>query len=140
MAKKIFILALFLAGIFLTAASIRAAGEKCCAKCGCQCDLQCVCRPVQTTKYVEITCWDCVCEDVCLPPRTRCKDSCPAGDENAPCDACKGVKIRSCNKLVRKTYLKPIPTVVWVVEYLCPNCRCADKTYPAAQSEESPTK
>jgi hypothetical protein len=149
MTKKVFIVMFFITGIFLTAASIFAGSEKCCAKCGCQQDLQCVCRPIHTTKYIEITCWDSVCEDVCLPPRTQCKACCAAcndttsqraNGEIAAADACQVVKIRSCNKLVRKTYLQPIPTVVWIVEYLCPHCRCADKSYSPMPCEETPAK
>ena len=113
-----------------------------CEKCGRQENVQCVCRPIYTTKFIEITCWDSVCEDVCLPPRTRCKEGCPfckdtnnsPQGENGTTDAGKAMKIRSCNKLVRKTYLQPIPTVVWVVDHLCPSCRYAEHAFSMQDS------
>jgi hypothetical protein len=132
-----------------TAAISVFADGACCVKCGCQEDVRCVCRPIYTTKYIEITCWDSVCEDICLPPRSRCEQgyansndpkSPPANNENWTAGTCKGIKIRSSNKLVRKTYLQPIPTVVWVVEYVCCHCRRgndADVSSPVAVSAKS---
>jgi hypothetical protein len=144
MARKILFVLFFISGTLTTAALIAAGGEKCCVKCGSQRDLQFICRQIHTTKYIEISCWDSVREDVCLPPRTRCQEGyATCGDTSdqlekssiAAADACKGLKIRSCNKLVRKTYLLPVPTVVWVAEYLCPSCRCDGRTCSALNSQ-----
>jgi hypothetical protein len=131
MTNKLLIITAFLL-IGLSNASALFAQDQCCGKCGCRENVQCVCRPIQTTKYIEITCWDSVCEDICLPPRSRCKEGCnnciqsnnsQAGNNISIANSTQGVKIRSTNKLVRKTYLQPVPTVVWVVEYVCANCR-----------------
>ncbi|HEY4759928.1 MAG TPA: hypothetical protein VIH42_05050, partial [Thermoguttaceae bacterium] len=39
---------------------------------------------------------------------------------------------------MRKTYLKPIPTVVWVVEYLCDDCRCSENLSAGLQGTNPP--
>jgi hypothetical protein len=138
--KKI-IISLFIVGIHLTGTSAIAAGP-CCAKCGNHENVQCVCRPVYTTKYIEITCWDSACENVCLPSRSRNIEDCSAYrailDFFTPTgryatDVDKTPKFRTCNKLVRKTYLQPVPAVVWVEEYRCQDCLPANTESGAAQ-------
>jgi len=144
------ILALFVVSGACLAGASEAARGAVCEKCGCEENVRCVCRPIYTTKYIEITCWDSVCEDVCLPPRSSCKKGCgncddancfPANGGNGTAGTGKGIKIRSCNKLVRKTYLQPVPTVIWVVEYLCERCRRGNEAeaYDAHYEMQSPT-
>jgi hypothetical protein len=125
------------------------AGGLGCAKCGCQENLCRVCRPIYTTKYIEITCWDSVCEDFCIPPRSRCTKDRPAdynvlddflSGKNSTTETCKDVKIRSSNKLVRKTYFQPVQKVVWVVEYYCRNCSCPDASNPVEHGMMTPDK
>jgi len=55
-----------LSGIVLVATRLPA-GERGCARCGCNQDCQQVCRLVQEDKKVEVGCWGCKYEDFCLP-------------------------------------------------------------------------
>jgi hypothetical protein len=85
----------------------------CCPHCGNTSSLRAACRPVCTTRRVEVTGWDVVEEHVCTSG--VCPDNC---------------KLRPRNRLVRKTHYQEVPVVVWTVEYECEACRQA--TMPAA--------
>ena len=47
------------------------AGERCCQRCGCSDGVKMICRPVCTTKYIEVTCWDCVSDVMLRAEETR---------------------------------------------------------------------
>jgi hypothetical protein len=97
---------------------------ECCARCGDEGQVHKVCRPVHTTRLVEVTCWDVACEEICLP-----------GKANAACQDCK---TRARQKLMRKTILKEVPVVIWVVEYVCASCASGGAAQKQAISSPRP--
>ena len=129
------LLALALAG---QTEEVRGAGTDCCPRCGCQGQLQMVCRPICTTRREEVTCWDAACEEICLPRTSaaagccgQCADGCCGAGMTGPCGACActaDCKIRPRNRLMRKTFIKEVPVIVWVVEYVCAGCANQDAT------------
>ena len=142
--------AVALAGILVQVAH---AGQRCCARCGRQSCVVKVCRPVCTTIPVEITCWDCLREDFCVPHRPTCggghQGSCDSGgcDEQSgcgkpDCGACAAgrcAEVRTRNRLIRKTVVKQIPVVQWVVEYVCNDCCGRDGPVPEASPIAPPS-
>ncbi|MBN1854712.1 MAG: hypothetical protein JW829_18415 [Pirellulales bacterium] len=124
------LLAVALSGL---AVEVCTADTGCCSRCGCQGEVQRICRPICTTRREEVISWDVVRDEICLPRPSRCiacggisgSDACCPACQLDPCDpglfAC-GYKIRPCNKLMRKTFIREIPVIVWVVEYVCPDC------------------
>lgn len=105
---------LFAAVVISSTLATEVAVGGCCAYCGCEGKVYRVCRPVCTTRLVEVPCWDTACEEICLPSGAK--------------TSCDNVKIRANQKLMRKTVLKEVPVVVWVVEYVCGNCRSGTGT------------
>ena len=106
----------------------------CCGQCGSTTHVRSVCRPVATTRSVEVTCWDVVEESVAVPSRYTLSSAkcglhvgacCAAGTcarcTSGACPRC--CKVRPRNRLMRKTFLDEEPVVVWTVEYLCEPCR-----------------
>ena len=127
--QTIVLLAVVLAGSMATAS----AAEPCCTHCGGIGNLRVACRPVRTTKSVEVTCWDVVEEDVAVTyrySRCTCANSGPSGAccTTGKCVLCstgacpKCCKIRPRNRLMRKTLLNQEPAIQWTVEYVCPSC------------------
>ena len=123
-----FIVALTLASGIAGAAMAETRG---CSQCGG--GVRRVCRPVTTTRPVEIDVWDAKEEDMAVPLASlllRCNcggwgGSCCATGEcklclTGGCRAC--CKVRPRNRLMRKTVLQEVPVVVWVVEYVCADC------------------
>lgn len=125
--------------VTLSAVSMAAAGDGCCAHCGCADGCQKVCRLVMEEKKVEVVCWGCKCEDFCLggpstPNCKHCEEVC-AGDGKAdsPCTHPKRfvwtewcpswAKVHTKKKLMKKTVTKKIPSYKWVVEDLCAVCQ-----------------
>ncbi len=108
----------------LTHAETRAA-DSCCTRCGGHSGVQRVCRPILTTKRVEVTCWDGVREEFCLPQKDTCGE--PYGLVPGVLHPTRG-QIHSRNKLMRKTVIEEVPVVRWVVEYVCVGCRSAATT------------
>jgi len=84
------------------AGDARSSGVECCSRCGSVDGVQTVCRPVHTTRSEEVVCWDVVCEPICVPGKTN--------------------QTRTRHKLMRKTFLKQVPVVYWVVEPACVVC------------------
>ena len=114
-----------------------ATAGQCCSRCGDEGRVYKVCRPVRTTRLVEITCWDVASEEICLPGRStsRCQEGDSRGSEcrHGGGIACPDCKTRTRQQLMRKTFLKEVPVVVWVVEYVCGPC-----AHGAAPGENPP--
>ncbi len=111
------------------------AAADCCNDCGCQCDCSKVCRCVPTTKKVTKICYDCECEDFCIPgPSKICGYKCVCPDD---CGECKlfhhahkepiwqptCAKVKTRHKLVKKEEVKEVPSWKWEVVDLCPHCK-----------------
>jgi hypothetical protein len=124
------LLAVALAG-WLAAAAL---GEtNCCSYCGSTASLQRTCRPIATTRPVEVTGWSADEEDLALPLAGGLV-TCNCGGWGASCCAsgkcelcltggCRACcKVRPRNRLLRKTFLQEVPVVVWVVDYVCVDC------------------
>ena len=93
-------------------AQIAIAGD-CCSKCGCQAQLQKVCRAVCEMKKVKKTVWGCECKEVCIPGRTQTKDCQPRCGQ-----------VRTIRTLKKKEIECEEPSWKWVVEYVCTGCAC----------------
>jgi hypothetical protein len=101
-----------------------------CHQCGSG-KLQKVCRMVPEVKKETVTKWVLVCEDVCLPGRSR-----KIGERCIPdCDAHHGFRTEdilkpSCGPIVTKKKLKQVTETVekrgykCVVETICSQCGC----------------
>ncbi len=98
-----------------------------CARCGSTCVTCKVCRPVEETKKVSKTEYECECEDFCVPGRS---DFC---GYDKSCDDCGKVKctkiwqptcacVRSRKVLKKKTVEEEVKQTKWVVEELCDAC------------------
>lgn len=119
-----FVLVLVLGGSLATL--LARAGEHGCARCGCACQCQKVCRVVCEMKEITKTTWTCKCEDFCVPgPSQRCHSGCSCGH----CPECRehGWKPTAAYVKTRKTPVKhvekvKVPSYRLVVEDLCPNC------------------
>jgi hypothetical protein len=94
-------------------ALVAQAGHSCCQKCGCQEEVQKVCRLVCEMKEVKKVTYSLKCEDVCLRGKSERK-----GCEHIP--TCK--KIRTVRRLVKHEEATQEPAYKCVVEYLCPRC------------------
>lgn len=145
---------LALPAVVLLGIAAEAAGAevRCCARCGRESGVRKVCRPIYTTRKVEVTYWDCVSEDFCLPLRGKCDGrtgsdgagndgaggGCGAGEAGCTsgCDSCAGgssgpcAEIRTRNRLLRKTCVKEVPVVRWVVQYVCDGCDTRESPLP----------
>jgi hypothetical protein len=129
--------AFVIANIFdlIAASGALAAGDCCCAHCGCACSGQKVCRLVCEEKKVDVICWGCKCEDFCVPGPSKpgCRHcECVCGDCSAPCDCtvphakskafvwtdwvpgCASIFTKK--KLMQKIVTKTVPSYKWVVE------------------------
>jgi hypothetical protein len=109
----------------------------------CKAKAQCtkVCHWVCEEKKVEVTCWGCECEEFCIPgPSTpncqHCKElKCYCVEGINPKVSSKpkafswtswlpgGASIYTKKKLMKRTTMEKIPTHLWVVEELCPECK-----------------
>lgn len=102
------------------------AAESCCANCGTTDGLRRVCRAIRTTKHIEYTVWDSVCEEFCLP----------LSASHAPEQR---YQVRSRNKLMKKTLVSEVPVVKWVVDYVCDQCQSqltlAEHELPSAAND-----
>jgi len=130
------------------------AAEQGCARCGGKSGVRKICRPIVTTKRVEVTYWDSVCEEFCLPKKVQCHDGgcgkcgrCGTGDHggcggkqdcgSCTADPCAGCcRVRTRNRLLRKTEFREIPVVYWVVEYVCDGCN--DQGVPVPEAAPPP--
>ncbi len=104
-----------------------AGGERLCCHCrGCPASKQ-VCRWVPEKKTIEVERWDCECETICIPGRSKnCGKTCPAD-----CDCKQHVqhhwsptcaKVRTVKKLKKVKEVKEVCTWKWVVEEVCDHC------------------
>lgn len=118
---------------------VRSADVDCCSRCGCSGEVRTVCRPIYTTRTEEVVCWDVVSEEICLPRKSNCavcgstlgSDACCGTGELGTCEIDVpnyGCKSRPRDKLMRKTFIREVPVIVWVVEYVCPGCAGRDAT------------
>ena len=128
--------------IFLLAVTAgRAVANGPCDHCGCSAMLSRVCRPVYTTKRVESTVWEAVCQEYCVPrhlPQPKCDDGCTC--EQPVCYECQspgnGPKTR--NRLIQKPCVKQVPVILWVVEHRCDECAGDLPPAPAPMVDSQP--
>ncbi len=110
-----------------------------CPQCGCgQCKK--VCKLVCETKKETVWCYDCKCEDFCIPGK-----SCLLGSKCVPntCDPCKTHRefcwAPSCGPVRQKMVLLKVPKTVektvykCVVECVCCGCGCAKVDFDATK-------
>jgi hypothetical protein len=122
-----------LAVLVMSTATAALSQETCCNHCGAMAHVRSVCRPIVTTRSVEVTCWDVVEESIAVPSRYSfssatcglhfgacCATGTCARCASGACPRC--CKVRPRNRLMRKTFLDEEPVVVWTVEYLCESC------------------
>jgi hypothetical protein len=146
--KTLWILTLVAMGALVSQAQ---AGHHCgCPSCGCQ-NIKKVCRLVPEFKKTTTFCYDCKCEDFCLPGPSPC-----CGKKCVPntCSTCFGTGCHKehiygkpcfCGHIRTRKVLIKIPvtkeTKVWVckVERVCCGCGCAQldaKATTEARSQE----
>lgn len=118
-------------GFALGSAVIAQAGEgdNKCDRCGVEsCCLKRVCRAVPVEIETKETCYDCKCEDFCVPgPSIKCdtrwhQDDCGCWVENTWKPTCAEVRTRSL--LVRKEVTRKKQGFKWEAQRLCPACEC----------------
>src|SRR5690606_31438164 len=121
------------------------AETRACSQCGVETCCRAVCRCVPSTEEKKKTCYECKCEDFCVPgPSVWCGRKCesiPYGDEescgcaNGGCTLiwnlwkpCGCAQVRTRKVLVAHEVKKEVPSYKWEVEYLCDECRgcCVD--------------
>ncbi len=120
-----------------------AAAADCCNDCGCECRCCKVCRCVPEVKKVSKICYDCKCEDFCVPgPSKICGYKCACG-EDCPCEhhlfhhkepiwqpTC--AKVYTRHVLVKKELTKEVCGWKWEVVDLCPHCSSCCSHHAAA--------
>jgi hypothetical protein len=133
------------------AASAQADTHKC-ARCGDETCCRAVCHCVPSTEEKKKLCFDCKCEDFCVPgPSVWCGRKCeamPLPEDQCGCEqncciswniwkpGCAQVRTRKV--LVVHEVKKEVPTYKWEVEYLCDSCRqCCAEAMPLKPSVES---
>lgn len=132
------------AAIVLTAVGVAAAGGKgSCCHCQCCPPTKKVCRWVPEKKTIEIEKWDCECETICIPGRSKhCGESC-----TVDCHCKKHIvhhwspscaKPRTINKLKKIKEKKEVCTWKWVVEEVCDQCAGKCSQCAPACSEAAP--
>jgi hypothetical protein len=126
-----------------------------CAHCGCQADCHKVCRLVCEEKKVQVTCWGCKYENMCLPgPSTpgceHCDTLCDEPDKSGKGPDCVKPKdfvwkewipgcatIHTKTKLMKKTVTKKVPSFKWVVEDLCQECQAKAEQADRANTDKA---
>jgi hypothetical protein len=115
-----------------------------CDHCGNQRHGHKVCRLICEVKEIEITCWGCKCEDICVPHHSQrnckhCEQVCGDGEHCGQCGAIAshpkkfvwydwtpdGASLKTRKRLMRKTVTRKVPTYRWVVEDSCLPCEPA---------------
>jgi hypothetical protein len=131
--KTLWIMTLVAMGALVSQAQ---AGHHCgCPSCGCA-NIKKVCRLVPEIKKTTTFCYDCKCEDFCLPgphkccgwkcvPNTCCGIGCGTHKEPIEGKPCNCGHVRTRKVLVKIPVVKE--TKVWVckVERVCCGCGCA---------------
>jgi hypothetical protein len=118
------------------------AENRACSHCGCTTHCRAVCRCVPSTEEKKETCFECKCEDFCVPgPSIFCGRKCeamplPESECGCPQNCCiswnvwkpRCAQVRTKRVLVVHEVKKEVPSHKWEVEYLCDECRqcCAD--------------
>jgi hypothetical protein len=123
-----------------------------CAHCGVVGPCQKLCRPVFEEKKVEVVCWGCKCEEVCVPGpscagcrhcETVCQSCDEAPDPSKPHSEPKKfiwtewlpnfAQTYTRTKLMKTTVKVNVPGYKWVTEDLCSQCaaRCAGESAAA---------
>lgn len=138
--------------LFVSSHELVAGGS--CTQCGCK-DGGCetVCRLVKSEKVIEVTCWACKCEEICIPGRsyrecknceTVCSDCGQSAGEKHVSAAMQAkpknvvwyswipgcAKSKSRKKLYRKVEKITVPSYKWVVEHLCDKCESKVEVAP----------
>lgn len=114
------------AAMIVAVSSVAFARDRCCDHCGCQCNCRKICRVVCEKKIIKKPCYECKCEDFCVPGPsckvcTKCEcDCCGCTRRNIWKPGC--AEVRSRVKLYKTEIEKEVCEYKWVVEYLCPTC------------------
>ncbi|MBL9123299.1 MAG: hypothetical protein JNG90_06670 [Planctomycetaceae bacterium] len=117
-----------------------------CDRCGAtDCCLKKFCKPVPVELEVKDVCFDCKCEDFCVPGRsclidTIChEDDCGCWVERVWKPTCAEVRTRKV--MVKKEVVRKSQSFNWEMQRLCPACAClppAPKgTPPGGQPRDS---
>lgn len=114
--------------------------EKKCDRCGiATCDLRKCCKPVPVEIEKKEVCYDCKCEDFCVPGRsilceTKChEDDCGCWVENVWKPTCAEVRTR--NVMVKKEVTRKSQGFKWEMQNLC----CACQNLPPASKGTPPS-
>ncbi len=142
--KRFWLLACLVSPCF---APLAAAAETCaCAHCGVHSHCRAVCRCVPSTEEKKEVCFECRCEDFCIPgPSIWCGRKCeamplPENQCGCPQNCCiswnvwkpRCAEVRTKRVLVIHEVKKEVPSFKWEVEYLCDECqRCCAEAAPA---------
>lgn len=123
----------FFASLVMAAVAAGAIGSEpaCCPDCGCG-SLVKVCKMVPDVKKETQTRWTCVCEDICLPGRSRrCGEVCVPDPQARGGARCETVWEPTCGPVVTRKKLKKETVTVekpgfkCVVETVCGRCGAA---------------
>lgn len=100
-----------------------------CDRCGASaCCLKKVCKPVPVEKELKEVCFDCKCEDFCVPGRSiLCDtiyhdDACGCWVENVWKPTCAEVRTRKV--IVKKEVVRKSQSFQWEMQTLCQACEC----------------
>ncbi len=100
-----------------------------CDRCGqTDCCLKKICKPVPIEVDKKEVCFDCKCEDFCVPGRsclldTIChNDACGCWVERVWKPTCAEVRTR--NVMVKKEVTRKSQSFKWEMQHLCPSCAC----------------
>lgn len=117
-----------------------------CDRCGCtDCCLKKCCKPVPVEIEKKEVCFDCKCEDFCVPGRsclldTICHDdACGCWVERVWKPTCAEVRTR--NVMVKKEVSRKSQGFKWELQNLCPACSClppAEKGTPPGGKKPGP--
>jgi hypothetical protein len=118
-----------------------------CDVCGCHANCNKICRLIKGTKKVSKTCYDCKCEDFCIPGPSKLCGVCWVNEKD-PCTGCvKCVRkenwqpsdcaqVRTKHMLVKREVSKEVPAYKWEVQKVCRACACKcmaeDRQVPAS--------
>lgn len=111
----LFVLSLGLSALTFAAmqSEVVAFDGNCCQGCGCGSHVVKYCRVICEIKEVKEPKFSCVCEDFCVPGKSK----------KCGCQWIPGcAKVHTKRKLVVSTDVKKKPSWKWVVEYRCPGC------------------
>jgi hypothetical protein len=114
--------------VMLVASFAEAGDHGSCTSCGCHCGLKPVCRLVCEMKEVTEWCYDCKCEDFCVPgPSKKCGEECQPDCTSPHGKSCHTLWQPSCGKAHQRTLLIKYPVKKLVPAYRCEVVHMCDR-------------